>query len=68
MTTQHRIKRGVSLYSYEYETFLRTMTLDDCIAHAAGLGARFIRGHIIRVTGKAFDDVAGGAWVPLPAH
>jgi sugar phosphate isomerase/epimerase len=42
MTTKHRIKRGVSLYSYQYETFLRKMTLDDCIAHAAGLGARGI--------------------------
>ena len=35
MTPQHNIKRGVSLYSYQYETFLRKMTLDDCIAHAA---------------------------------
>jgi hypothetical protein len=68
MTIQHRIKRGVSLYSYQYETFLRTMTLDDCIAHAAGIGARFIRDHIMRVTDKSFDDFAGGAWVPLPAH
>lgn len=42
MNTNHRIKRGVSLYSYQYETFLRTMNLDDCIAHAASLGARGI--------------------------
>ena len=42
MNTQHSIKRGVSLYSYQYETFLRKMTLDDCIAHAAGLGAKGI--------------------------
>jgi sugar phosphate isomerase/epimerase len=42
MNPTHSIKRGVSLYSYQYETFLRTMTLDDCIAHAAGLGARGI--------------------------
>ncbi|MBC5766748.1 sugar phosphate isomerase/epimerase family protein [Ramlibacter albus] len=39
---KHEIKRGVSLYSYQYEVFLRKMTLDDCIAHAAGLGARGI--------------------------
>jgi len=42
MNTNHRIKRGVSLYSYQYETFLRTMNLDDCIAHAASLGAKGI--------------------------
>ena len=42
MNPTHSIKRGVSLYSYQYETFLRKMTLDDCIAHAAGLGARGI--------------------------
>lgn len=42
MNKSHSIKRGVSLYSYQYETFLRKMTLDDCIADAAGLGARGI--------------------------
>lgn len=42
MNTNHRIKRGVSLYSYQYETFLRKMNLDDCIAHAASLGAKGI--------------------------
>jgi sugar phosphate isomerase/epimerase len=42
MNQTHSIKRGVSLYSYQYETFLRKMSLDDCIAHAAGLGARGI--------------------------
>ncbi|MRW89813.1 xylose isomerase [Duganella sp. FT80W] len=42
MKATHQIKRGVSLYSYQYETFLRKMTLDDCIAHAAGLGAKGI--------------------------
>jgi sugar phosphate isomerase/epimerase len=42
MNPTHSIKRGVSLYSYQYETFLRKMSLDDCIAHAAGLGARGI--------------------------
>lgn len=33
------IKRGVSLYSYQEEFFLRTMSLEDCIAHAASIGA-----------------------------
>jgi sugar phosphate isomerase/epimerase len=42
MSTTHNIKRGVSLYSYQVETFLRKMTLDDCIAHAASLGAKGI--------------------------
>lgn len=42
MSVPHQIKRGVSLYSYQYETFLRKMTLEDCIAHAAGLGANGI--------------------------
>lgn len=42
MTSPHQIKRGVSLYSYQYETFLRKMTLEDCIAHAASIGARGI--------------------------
>ena len=26
------VKRGVSLYSFQEEYFLRTMTLEDCIA------------------------------------
>ena len=33
------IKRGVSLYCYQEEFFLRTMSLEDCIAHAASVGA-----------------------------
>jgi hypothetical protein len=33
------MKRGVSLYSYQEEFFLRTMSLEDCIAHAASVGA-----------------------------
>ncbi|WP_459983133.1 sugar phosphate isomerase/epimerase family protein [Nocardioides sp. AN3] len=36
------IKRGVSLYSYQEEFFLRTMSLEDCIAHAASIGAHGI--------------------------
>ena len=39
MTAPHQIKRGVSLYSYQEEYFLRTMTLEDCIAAAAHCGA-----------------------------
>lgn len=42
MQPMHQIKRGVSLYSYQYETFLRKMSLDDCIAHAAATGAKGI--------------------------
>ena len=33
------IKRGVSLYSFQEEYFLRTMSLEDCIAAAADIGA-----------------------------
>ena len=33
------IKRGVSLYSFQEEYFLRKMTLEDCIAKAASFGA-----------------------------
>jgi sugar phosphate isomerase/epimerase len=36
------IKRGVSLYSYQEEYFLRTMSLEDCIAASAKLGANGI--------------------------
>ncbi len=35
----HNIKRGVSLYSYQEEYFLRKMTLEDCIAAVADTGA-----------------------------
>jgi sugar phosphate isomerase/epimerase len=33
------IKRGVSLYSYQHEYFLRRMTLEDCIKAVSDLGA-----------------------------
>lgn len=36
------IKRGVSLYSFQEEYFLRTMTLEDCISAAASFGANGI--------------------------
>jgi sugar phosphate isomerase/epimerase len=36
---KHSIKRGVSLYSYQEEYFLRKMTLEDCIAAAVKTGA-----------------------------
>ena len=36
------IKRGVSLYSYQEEYFLRTMSVEDCVAAAAGIGANGI--------------------------
>jgi hypothetical protein len=38
----HRIKRGVSLYSFQDEYFLRTLSLEDCIREAAAFGARGI--------------------------
>ena len=41
-TPAHRIKRGVSLYSFQEEYFLRTLTLEDCIRVAGDIGARGI--------------------------
>ena len=41
-TPAHHIKRGVSLYSFQEEYFLRTLTLEQCIAAAASFGARGI--------------------------
>jgi sugar phosphate isomerase/epimerase len=38
----HHIKRGVSLYSYQEEYFLRKMSLEDCIAASATFGANGI--------------------------
>lgn len=35
-------KRGVSLYSYQEEYFLRKMTLEDCISVSAKMGAKGI--------------------------
>lgn len=39
MPQSNSIKRGVSLYSYQEEFFLRKMTLEDCIAASAKMGA-----------------------------
>lgn len=36
---QSKIKRAVSLYSYQEEFFIRKMNLEDCIAAAAATGA-----------------------------
>jgi sugar phosphate isomerase/epimerase len=36
------IGRGVSLYSFQEEYFLRTMTLEDCVRAAGAIGARGI--------------------------
>ena len=38
----HAIKRGVSLYSFQEEYFLRTLSLEDCIRVAGEIGARGI--------------------------
>src|SRR5438105_2674447 len=52
-TKTHNIKRGVSLYSFQEDYFLRKKTLEDCIAKAAELdipgieiiGDQMIRGY-----------------------
>lgn len=38
----HQIQRGVSLYSFQNDTFLRTLSLEDCIRTCAEIGARGI--------------------------
>ena len=39
MVKNNQVKRGVSLYSFQEEYFLRKMTLEDCIAACAKIGA-----------------------------
>jgi sugar phosphate isomerase/epimerase len=39
MSATHSVKRGVSLYSYQEEYFLRKLSLEQCIAQAAAVGA-----------------------------
>jgi sugar phosphate isomerase/epimerase len=41
-TPAHTVKRGVSLYSFQEEYFLRTLSVEDCIREAAAFGARGI--------------------------
>lgn len=36
------IKRGISLYSFQEELFLGRMTIEDCVAYGASIGARGI--------------------------
>jgi sugar phosphate isomerase/epimerase len=38
-TPSHTVKRGVSLYSFQEEYFLRTLSLEDCIRAASDVGA-----------------------------
>jgi sugar phosphate isomerase/epimerase len=38
----HQIQRGVSLYSFQNDTFLRKMSLEDCIRTCAEIGAKGI--------------------------
>lgn len=38
-TSAHTVKRGVSLYSFQEEYFLRTLSVEDCIREAAAFGA-----------------------------
>lgn len=40
--TRHAIKRGVSLYSFQEEYFLRKLSLEQCLAKAAEIGAKGI--------------------------
>ena len=41
-TPSHAVKRGVSLYSFQEEYFLRTLSVEDCIRVAGEIGARGI--------------------------
>jgi len=38
-TPKNKVKRGVSLYSYQESFYNRSMTLEDCIAEASAIGA-----------------------------
>ena len=42
MPSSYDIKRGVSLYSYQEETFLGKMTLEDCVRVSTEMGANGI--------------------------
>src|SRR5262245_33529055 len=42
MQSTHTIKRGVSLYSFQEEYFLRKMTLEEILAACAAIDARGI--------------------------
>ena len=37
-----KIRRGVSLYSFQEEMFLGRMTVEDCVSFAASIGANGI--------------------------
>ncbi len=39
MNKPHKVKRGVSLYSYQEEYFLRKLNLEQCIGEASKIGA-----------------------------
>lgn len=39
MKTGSQLKRGVTLYSYQEEYYTRAMTLEDCLAEMAAIGA-----------------------------
>ncbi|HTR25549.1 MAG TPA: TIM barrel protein [Terriglobales bacterium] len=39
MKTAGKLKRGVTLYSYQEEYYTRAMTLEDCLAEMAAIGA-----------------------------
>src|ERR1700691_855768 len=38
-TAQHNIKRGVAMYSFQEEYFMRTMTVEDCLRQMSDIGA-----------------------------
>jgi sugar phosphate isomerase/epimerase len=39
MSIKHSVKRGISLYSYQEEYFLRKLSLEQCVAKASAIGA-----------------------------
>ena len=39
VTAQHAIKRGVAMYSFQEEYFMRTMTVEDCLRQMSDIGA-----------------------------
>ncbi len=56
-----QIKLGVSLYSYQEEYFTRAMSLDDCVAEVAAIGATGVQ--LIAEQMMRNYPNPGGAWL-----
>jgi sugar phosphate isomerase/epimerase len=59
MKTGTQLKRGVTLYSYQEEFYTRAMTLEDCLAEMAAIGAEglelLIAPYVYNIHGKFYE-------------